>query len=61
MPDTNGRSLVPTVEDPTMGFESVEGGLNTNRIIKTVHIETVQEPRDDPDLDIERQPSINAW
>lgn len=59
--DTKVRSLASPVGDPTTGAKSLEKGPNTNRILKTVHIETIQEPRDDPDLDIEMQPSIPAW
>lgn len=57
--DTNVRSLAPIMGDPTLGLESVGGAPGTNRILKTVHIETVQEPRDDSDLDVEMQSSIS--
>lgn len=58
---TKLRSLAPTVGEPTAGLESVEEGSSTSRILKTVHIETVQQHRDDPDLDIEIGPSMPAW
>lgn len=58
--DTNMRPLAPIMGDPKLGLESVGGGSSTNRILKTVHIETVQEPRDDSDLDVEMQPSISG-
>lgn len=59
--DTKVRSLTPTVGDPTTDLECMGGGSNTNRILKTVHIETVQESRDDQGLDIDMQPNITAW
>lgn len=59
--DTKVRSLAPTVGDPTTDLESMGGGSNTNRILRTVHIETVQESRDNPDSDVDMQPNITAW
>ncbi|MCJ1423016.1 hypothetical protein MMC29_000897, partial [Sticta canariensis] len=55
------RSLAPTVGDSTTNLKCGEEGPSANRILKTVLIETVQEPRDDPGLDLEMQRSCLAW
>ncbi|MCJ1466755.1 hypothetical protein MMC07_005375 [Pseudocyphellaria aurata] len=60
--DTKVRSTAPPVEDPTTGLEPVETWEpNTNGILKTVHIETMQESRDDPILAVALRPSVPPW
>lgn len=58
--DSRVRPLAPTVGELKTGPESVKRGPSTNRILKTVHIETVEEHRDDSELDVEMQTSAPA-
>lgn len=59
--DLTVRSPAPTVEGPAEGLDSVDGGPKKNRILKTVTIETVQEPRNNPAMDLESQHSHLEW
>lgn len=60
--NTKVLSMAPPVGDPTTGLESVESREpNTNRILKTVRIETLRESRDDSILAVAMRPSNPPW
>ena len=58
--DFTVQPLAPTVGDPVEGLDSA-GRPKKNRILKTVTIETVDEPREEPAKDLERQHSHPEW
>lgn len=55
------RSLASSAGGPAAGLHSVEGGPETNRILKTVNIETMEQSLNGRDMDVERQHSHLGW
>lgn len=58
--DFKVRPLAPTAGDSAEGLDSA-GRPKKNRILKTVTIETMDEPRNKPAKDLERQHSHLEW
>lgn len=54
-------SLASSAGAPAAGLDSGEVRPDKNRILKTVNIETFEEPPNGPDTDVERQRSQLGW